>query len=190
MFIYKDLQNQLAERNGWMVSTNPTAHILTGSGMIELQESEIELEAPDSILDDIVPEVACGSKSFGPAPFYKVHDKNDPTGKKKAIPIHYPTHYWFTGEQLSKLTAFKYTAIIQIIPHKQTLEEEILDTAFATATLTDSGKRLSLKRGRDGQFLSKKMEGWNYIQSRDLSVSQAHVVMRVYDYSVPLTIGG
>jgi hypothetical protein len=31
IFIYKDLQTQLAERNGWMVSTNPTAHVLTGS---------------------------------------------------------------------------------------------------------------------------------------------------------------
>jgi hypothetical protein len=31
VFIYKDLQDQLADRNGLMVSTNPTAHILTGS---------------------------------------------------------------------------------------------------------------------------------------------------------------
>jgi hypothetical protein len=31
VFIYKDLQDQLADRNGLMVSTNTTAHILTGS---------------------------------------------------------------------------------------------------------------------------------------------------------------
>jgi hypothetical protein len=54
--------------------------------------------------------------------------------------------------------------------------------AIATATLPDSGKRLSLKRGRDGTFLSKTTEGWNFIKRRDLSVSQAHVVMKVYDY--------
>jgi hypothetical protein len=110
--IAKDQKTQtLMMMTAWMMST------------ILLQESELELEAPDSMLDDIVPEVACGSKSLGPAPFYKVHDENDLTGKKKAIPVHYPTHYWFRGKQLSKLTAFKYAAMIQIIPQKQTLEE-------------------------------------------------------------------
>ena len=60
-------------------------------------------------------------------------DENDPTGKKKAVPIHYPTHYWFRGEQLSKLTAFEYAAMVQIIPHKQTLEDDILETLDGSA---------------------------------------------------------
>jgi hypothetical protein len=55
-------------------------------------------------------------------------------------------------------------------------------TAIATATLPNSGKHLNLKRGRNGTFLSKHTEGYNYIQSRNLSISQAHVVRQVYDY--------
>jgi hypothetical protein len=55
-------------------------------------------------------------------------------------------------------------------------------TAIATATLPNSGKNLNLKRGRNGAFLSKQTEGYSYIQSRNLSTSQAHVVRQVYDY--------
>jgi hypothetical protein len=74
------------------------------SGDLELQEEEVELEVPDSMLEEIIPETSSGSKSFGPAPFYKVPDESDPNGKKKALPIHHPTHFWFRGEQLAKLT--------------------------------------------------------------------------------------
>jgi hypothetical protein len=96
------------------------------SGDLELQEEEVELEVPDSMLEEIIPETSSGSKSFGPAPFYKVPEESDPNGKKKALPIHYPTHYWFRGEQLAKLTAFEYAAMVQVVPHKQIVEEEIL----------------------------------------------------------------
>jgi hypothetical protein len=55
-------------------------------------------------------------------------------------------------------------------------------TAIATATLPSSGENLNLKRGRNGTFLSKQTEGYSYIQSRNLSTSQAHVVRQVYEY--------
>lgn len=96
------------------------------TGGQELQEEEVELEVPDSMLEDIIPVAVSNSKSFGPAPFYKVPDETDPVGKKRALPIHYPTHYWFRGEQLAKMTAFEYAAMVQVVPRKQVLEEEIL----------------------------------------------------------------
>jgi hypothetical protein len=35
MSLYKDLQEQLPKMNGWVISTNPTAHSLTGSSNMQ-----------------------------------------------------------------------------------------------------------------------------------------------------------
>jgi hypothetical protein len=45
IFIYKDLQNQLADHNGWMVSTNPTAHILTNNNDAVCQETQKNIQS-------------------------------------------------------------------------------------------------------------------------------------------------
>jgi hypothetical protein len=84
----------------------------------EFPEEDVEIEVPDSMLDVIIPESSSSSKSFGPAPFYKVPDKSDAKEKTKAVPVHYPAHYWFRGEQLAQLTAFEYAAMVQVVPQR------------------------------------------------------------------------
>jgi hypothetical protein len=112
-----------------------------------LPEEDVEIEVPDSMLDVIIPESSSSSKSFGPAPFYKVPDKSDAKEKKKAVPVHYPTHYWFRGEQLAQLTAFEYAAMVQV-PHKITLEEEILQESNPSSQSSLVEKEAHNKPGR------------------------------------------
>jgi hypothetical protein len=114
----------------------------------ELPEEDVEIEVPDSMLDVIIPESSSSSKSFGPAPFYKVPGKSDAKEKKKAVPVHYPTHYWFRGEQLAQLTAFEYAAMVQVVPHKITLEEEILQESNPSSQSSLVEKEAHNKPGR------------------------------------------
>ena len=73
---------------------------------------------------DTLPVDGCRNKSFGPAPFYKTVR----TGQAPAsLPVHYPTHWWFRGKELRKLTQMEYAAIVSI----QRISTDISDEAIS-----------------------------------------------------------
>ena len=73
-------------------------------------------------------------KSFGPAPFYKIKrlsddiefsdDEDEDMPESKSIPVYYPTHWWYRGEELCNLTQMEYYALVDIVPLSRAMENQ------------------------------------------------------------------
>ncbi len=90
---------------------------------------------------------SCTKLDFGPAFFYTVKDDDDDEKsssevdadttsshadddssaapaprkqKKKKIAVHYPTHWWYRGKELCKLTQYEYHSMVDVLPYSWT----------------------------------------------------------------------